>query len=166
MNNPDFSILVDDILSLADRLFRALLPTVPDELLTLDATMPQMKIMLLLYVRGPIRMTNLANDLKVTLPTATSLIEKLVEKNYVLRDTQSDDRRVVLCKLSASGQKAIAGIWTSARIRSEQMLLSLEYSKLEMFRDVLNAMMQSSDTQQAQKSNDGQSDVLAEKQRG
>ena len=166
MNNHDSSILVDDILSLADRLFRALLPTVPHELLTLDVTMPQMKVMLLLYVRGPIRMTNLANDLKVTLPTATSLIEKLVEKNYVLRDTQSDDRRVVLCKLSASGQKVIAGIWTSARKRSEQMLLSLEYSKLEMFRDVLNAMMQSSDTQQAQKSNDGQSDVLAEKQRG
>jgi DNA-binding MarR family transcriptional regulator len=162
MNNPDSNILVDDILSLSDRLFRALLPTVPHELLTLDVTMPQMKIMLLLYVRGPIRMTNIANDLKVTLPTATSLIEKLVDKNYVLRDTQSDDRRVVLCKLSASGQKAIAGIWISARKRSQQLLLSLDYSKLEMFKDVLNAMMQSSDTLQAQKSNDSLSEVLAE----
>jgi DNA-binding MarR family transcriptional regulator len=161
MSNPNSNVLVEDILSLADRLFRALLPSVPDELMALDVTMPQMKIMLLLYVRGPIRMTNIANDLKVTLPTATSLIEKLVDKNYVLRDTQSDDRRVVLCKLSASGRKAIAGIWISARKRSEQLLLSLDYSKLEMFRDVLNAMMQSSDTQESQKSNDSHSEVLA-----
>ena len=161
MSNPDSNVLVEDILILADRLFRALLPSVPDELMALDVTMPQMKIMLLLYVRGSVRMTNIANDLKVTLPTATSLIEKLVDKNYVLRDTQSDDRRVVLCKLSVSGKKAIAGIWISARKRSQQLLLSLDYSKLEMFRDVLNAMMQSSDTQQSQKSNDAHSEVLA-----
>jgi DNA-binding MarR family transcriptional regulator len=161
MSNSDSNVLVEDILVLADRLFRALLPSVPDELMALDVTMPQMKIMLLLYVRGSVRMSNIANDLKVTLPTATSLIEKLVDKNYVLRDTQSDDRRVVLCKLSVSGKKTITGIWISARKRSQQLLLSLDYSKLEMFRDVLNAMMQSSDTQQSQKSNDAHSGVLA-----
>ena len=89
-------------------------------------------------------------DLKVTLPTATSLIDKLVEKNYIQRDTQSDDRRVVLCKLSAAGQKAIEGIWVSARVRCQQLLLALEQSKLEMLKDVLEAMLQSANSRQVQ----------------
>jgi DNA-binding MarR family transcriptional regulator len=150
MSNSDSQTLVDDILLQADRLFRALLPTVPDELLTLDVTMPQLKILLILYIHGPVRMTTIANELKVTLPTATSLIDKMVEKNFVQRDTQSDDRRVVLCKLSLSGQRAVQGIWISARKRSEKLLQSLDRSKLEMLMDVLNAMMQSSDTQKSQ----------------
>jgi DNA-binding MarR family transcriptional regulator len=157
-HNPD--PVVDEILALADRLFRALLPTVPDELLTLDATMPQMKIMLLLYIHGPLRMTTIANELKVTLPTATSLVDKLVEKNYVQRETQADDRRVVLCKLADGGQKAIGGIWVSARKRSELLLQSLDHGRLEMFRDVLVAMMQSSDTQKAQKIINGRTELV------
>ena len=35
--------LVEEILTLADKLFRQLLPTVPEELLSLDVTMPQLK---------------------------------------------------------------------------------------------------------------------------
>jgi DNA-binding MarR family transcriptional regulator len=151
MSDANPGIMVDDILSLSDRLFRALLSTVPDELLTLDVTMPQMKILLLIYIHGPLRMTTIANDLKVTLPTATSLVDKLVEKSYIQRDTQSDDRRVVLCKLTGAGQKVIGGIWLSARARCQQLLLSMEYAKLAMLKDVLEAMLQSADSQAAQK---------------
>ncbi len=67
--------LVDAILGLADSLFRTLLPTVPRDLLTLDVTMPQIKILLILYVGGPRRMSDIAADLDVTLPAATSLID-------------------------------------------------------------------------------------------
>jgi DNA-binding MarR family transcriptional regulator len=149
MSNPHSETVVNEILSLSDRLFRTLLPAVPDELLALDVTMPQMKILLLIYIHGPLRMTAIANDLKVTLPTATSLVDKLVEKNYIQRDTQSDDRRVVLCKLSAAGQKAIVGIWESARSRCQQLLLDMEFEKLKMLKDVLEAMLQSANAQQA-----------------
>ena len=38
--------LVDDILALANKLFRQLLPTIPKDILTLDITMPQTKIIL------------------------------------------------------------------------------------------------------------------------
>jgi DNA-binding MarR family transcriptional regulator len=151
MSDANPGIMVNEILSLSDRLFRALLSTVPDELLTLDVTMPQMKILLLIYIHGPLRMTTIANDLKVTLPTATSLVDKLVEKSYIQRDTQSDDRRVVLCKLTGAGQKVIGGIWLSARARCQQLLLSMEYAKLAMLKDVLEAMLQSADSQAAQK---------------
>ena len=135
--------LVEDILSLADQLFRQLLPTVPKDLLTLDATMPQLKIMLILYLNGPARMSDIASALDVTLPTATSLVDKLVEKNFVTRENQKNDRRVVVCHLSEAGQKAIGGIWESSRLRSQQLLEDMDNTKLQMFVEVLEDMLKS-----------------------
>jgi DNA-binding MarR family transcriptional regulator len=135
--------LVEDILSLADQLFRQLLPTVPKDLLTLDATMPQLKIMLILYLNGPARMSDIASALDVTLPTATSLVDKLVEKNFVTRENQTNDRRVVVCHLSEAGQKAIGGIWESSRLRSKQLLEEMDDTKLQMFVEVLEDMLKS-----------------------
>jgi len=137
---PDKDGLVDNILALADRLFRELLPTVPKDLLTLDITMPQTKILLILHVHGPRRMSDLANELDITLPAATSLIDRLVEKHYVIRETQPDDRRVVLCHLSDAGEQAIGRIWQSARRRSQELLQAMPVSKLELLAEALQAM--------------------------
>ena len=132
--------LVDGILALADKLFRELLPTVPRDLLSLDITMPQMKILVILYVTGPRRMSDVASELDVTLPTATSLVERLVEKRYVERETNPDDRRVVLCHLSEAGEQVIKHIWQTAGKRSRELLQAMDVSKLEMFAEALQAM--------------------------
>ena len=135
--------LIQSILTLADNLFRQLLPTVPKELLTLDISMSQLKVMLLLFINGPLNMSNIAASLDVTLPTASSLIDRLVEKDYIERENISDDRRVVLCRLSENGQKAINGIWDSGRVRSREILEKMNLANLEMFFKVLSAMMKS-----------------------
>jgi DNA-binding MarR family transcriptional regulator len=131
---------VENILTLADKLFRQLLPTVPKDLLTLDVTMPQLKIMLILFMHGATRMSDIASELDVTLPTATSLVDRLVEKTYILREAQPDDRRVVLCRLSEAGQEAIGRIWQSAKKRSKEILEAMDSSKLELFVEALQAM--------------------------
>jgi DNA-binding MarR family transcriptional regulator len=136
----DKESLIADILSLADRLFRELLPTVPRDILSLDITMPQMKILLILYVGGSMRMSAIASRLDVTLPTASSLVDRLVEKQYVLREDDPDDRRVVLCHLSAKGTAALASIWHSSTIRCRELLQAMEGSKLAMFAEALRAM--------------------------
>jgi DNA-binding MarR family transcriptional regulator len=137
--------LVEDILTLADRLFRQLLPTVPKELLSLDVTMPQLKIMMILFINGPERMSDIAAALDIALPTATSLVDRLVEKHYVIREDLADDRRVVLCRLSETGQKAIGHIWESSRIRSRELLEAMDTIKLQMFVEILEAMLESAD---------------------
>jgi len=142
--------LVNQILSLADKLFRQLLPAVPKELLSLDITMPQLKILLLLYIHGPLRMGAIASELDVTLPTATSLVDHLVEKEYVSRENQMDDRRVVICRLSEDGKKAVAQFWESARLRSQQILQNMEADKLQLFVGALEDMLRTSKTIQEQ----------------
>ena len=143
LKTTDKDRLVDTILNLADRLFRQLLPTIPEELLTIDVTLPQLKIMLMLYFRTTLRMSDIASELNVTLPTATVLIDHLVEKNFVARETQADDRRVVLCKLSGTGQKTIMGIWDSAALRSRILLKAMDAEKLVSFVDALENMLSS-----------------------
>ena len=136
----DRDTLVGHILALADRLFRELLPTVPQDVLSLDITMPQLKILLVLYVGGSRRMSDIAAQLEVTLPTATNLVERLVEKQYVYREDDPDDRRVVLCHLSGAGERALTHIWHSARMRCHELLEAMDASKLEMFAEALQAM--------------------------
>jgi DNA-binding MarR family transcriptional regulator len=135
--------VVEEILKLADVLFRELLPSVPKELLELDITMPQMKIMLILFMRGPQRMSALAADLGITLATSTGLVDRLVERDFIVREDSPDDRRVVLCRLSENGQKAVGRLWKSARNRSGQLLAAMEISKLNMFKEALAAMLSS-----------------------
>ena len=58
----DKDSLVEIILELLDKLVRQLLPTVPKDLLALDITMPQLKIMLVLYLQGRTRMSDIASE--------------------------------------------------------------------------------------------------------
>jgi DNA-binding MarR family transcriptional regulator len=137
---PDKDSLVENALTLVDKLVRQLLPTALKDLLTLDITMPQTKIMLVLYLQGSTRMSDIASGLDITLPTATSLVERLVEKNYALRETLPEDRRVVLCRLSEAGKDAISQIWQSSRSKAKELLEVIDTSKLELFAEVIQAM--------------------------
>lgn len=133
---------IDEILKLAEQVFRELLPTVPRELLELDITMPQLKTMLLLFLNGPMRMSDLAADLGVTLATATGLVDRMVERGIVVRDSLPEDRRVVLCRLSETGQKMVSRIWESSRKRSREILEYLDTAALQMLSEALTAMLE------------------------
>jgi DNA-binding MarR family transcriptional regulator len=140
---PNKDNLVENVLTLMDKLARQLLPTALKDLLTLDITMPQTKIMLVLYLQGSTRMSDIASGLDITMPTATSLVERLVEKNYALRETLPEDRRVVLCRLSEAGKDAISQIWQSSRSKAKELLEVIDTSKLELFAEVIKAMHES-----------------------
>jgi len=137
---------VEGVLILAEQLFRRLIPTVPQELLTLDVTMPQLKIMLILFIRGPSRMSDIATELAVTLPTASILVERLVEKGFIFRENQINDRRVVLCRLSAEGYNAIGRLWEPIRSRGSKLLKEMETDKLRMLIEALEAMLKLAET--------------------
>jgi DNA-binding MarR family transcriptional regulator len=145
MAKPNRQKMVEGLLQLAARLFRVTLPSVPREILDLDVTMPQLKIMFLLFVDGPKRMSALALDLGVTLATATGLADRLVERDIVVRESQPDDRRVVLCRLSASGHKAISRIWESAGNRLRNLLQTLDTGNLQALTGALEAMLDSAE---------------------
>jgi DNA-binding MarR family transcriptional regulator len=140
MTGPGNENHIDRILHLGEELFRRLLPTVPKELLDLDLTMAQMKTVLVLFLHGPTRVSDLAAALGVTLATTTRVVDRLTERDFVLRETHPEDRRVVLCCLSENGQELIAAMWQSARSRTRQLLEMAEPSKLQGVVEALEAL--------------------------
>jgi DNA-binding MarR family transcriptional regulator len=133
--------LVETVIKLSNNLFRVMLPTLPREVLMMDFTMPQLKAMFLLFFNGPMRMSDLAADLGVTLATTTGLIDRLVEREFVARESDPGDRRVVRCSLSVSGENSISRISISAVERMRALLSAMPVGDLEGLSRALNAML-------------------------
>ena len=75
---PEKEELIENILQLTDSTFRELFPMLPKEWLHLDLTMSQLKVVLLLFISGPSRMSDIASALGVSLATATGVMDRLV----------------------------------------------------------------------------------------
>lgn len=142
---PDHKALVEKMLGLTDKLFGALLPTVPKEVLGLDVSMPQLKILLMLYINGPLRMSAIAADLGITLATATGLLDRIVEREMVTRENHPDDRRVVMCRLSPSGQQTVSRIWNTVRAKMGDILETLKIEELLQLTNILESMLANAD---------------------
>lgn len=138
---PKQEELVEHILELGEKAFRELIPILPTEWLQLDLTMPQLKVVLLLFMNGPARMSDIAAALGVSLATATGVVDRLVERDIVLRESQPEDRRVVLCRLSEKGQKMIEGLWQLARDRTKELLQAAPPSQLQLITEALEVLL-------------------------
>ena len=134
--------LVESVLELGEKAFRDLFPILPKEWLSLDLTMPQLKVVLLLFLNGTERMGTIASALGVSLATATGVVDRLVEKDMVTREGDPNDRRIVLIRLSGKGEKLITGLWQLARVNVEALLKALDQRKLQLLNDALKALLE------------------------
>lgn len=107
----DKAQLIERVLELEEKVYRALRPIVPKEWLSIDLTMPQLKVLLLLFTDGPTRMSVLASALSVSMTTTTGIIDRMVQHGLLVRDSDPEDRRAVVCKLSEKGQELMTCLW-------------------------------------------------------
>jgi len=120
-----------EILTLSERIFSSIPVLIPPEWFTSDLTVAQLRILLLLHMHGSARMGAIASGLDITLPTATGIVDNLVKKGLVSRDTDTQDRRLVICKLSPSGQMLINMVWVLGQSQMEKLLDGLTPEELE-----------------------------------
>jgi DNA-binding MarR family transcriptional regulator len=128
--------LTQHILGLSDKIYFASGPDAPHEglarWLSGDLTVAQLRVLLLLYTVGPMRMSAIAKYMGTAVSTATGILDKLVLKDMVLRDVDSTDRRQVICRLSPAGQELMGGLWNGGRSMIERMLQSLSIEQLQL----------------------------------
>ncbi|MSQ06860.1 MAG: MarR family transcriptional regulator [Dehalococcoidia bacterium] len=108
----------------------------------LELTMPQMRILCLLR-QGPQRMGNIAGDLGSSLSSATSIVERLVEKGLVERVPVPEDRRVVLCRLTGKGTGEVERFWRIERQSIVEMVKPLTAAQLQTVVQALELLYQS-----------------------
>ena len=89
--------LVKEILNLSEKIFAIIPVTIPPEWFSSDTTVAQLRILLLLHMQDSARMSSIASELGIALPTATGIVDNLVKKKLVIRDVDPSDRRVVTC---------------------------------------------------------------------
>ncbi len=129
-------VIIERILEREEMFYRAMRPLCYEQWFSLDYTMPQLKAMLLLFTDGPCRMSVLSSRLG-SLPTTTGIVERLVKQGLVVRDNQTGDRRIVMCKLSQKGQDSMEQLWQSRQTCARGFLSQVPLPKL---RTVCEAM--------------------------
>jgi DNA-binding MarR family transcriptional regulator len=142
--------LIESTLKLGDRGFRELMPFLPKEWLALDLTAGQLRVLLLLYTNGPLRMSDISSSLGVSMATATGVLNRMVERGIVVRESDPNDRRIVLCRVSPEGEKLVSGLWLSWSKRGEEMLRALDRPKLLAVRAMLEALLEAGEATRGQ----------------
>jgi DNA-binding MarR family transcriptional regulator len=81
-----------------------------ERLLRLGVSMAQVHILYTLQRTGEMTMSHLADVLNVSLSNATGLIDRLEERGFIERSRVPTDRRIVLVRLTASGEALLGEV--------------------------------------------------------
>lgn len=120
-----------ELYHLLDSLFHHLRSRISEEWMDVDLTMPQVRVMFALHRNGVSRMSVIASLLGVSLPNSTGLVDRLVEKNLVVRKTGTDDRRSVSCELSEKGQELVESLLYSRKSWWDRRLSELNEDEIK-----------------------------------
>jgi DNA-binding MarR family transcriptional regulator len=134
--------LIQSTLKLGDKGFRELIPFLPEEWLAIDLTAGQLRTLLLLYTNGPTRMSDISSTLNVSMATATGVIDRMVERGIVVRESDPNDRRIVLCRVSPEGEELVSGLWRAWYERAKVLLRALDRRRLLAVRELLEALLE------------------------
>jgi DNA-binding MarR family transcriptional regulator len=129
------------ILSLAEDMFKAGRSQVPRDWHRVDLTMPQLKVLFSLFVDGPLPCSSLAEAVGVSLPTINGVLERLKERDIIVRSPDRRDRRRILNGLTARGHRLIEGLWTSHQDWLAELLDRMDGSDLETIEQALTIIM-------------------------
>ena len=103
----------------------------------LDLTIGQLKLLVYLSTRAPMRMSALAQHLGIALPSCTSLIDRLARAGMVERQEDPSDRRLVLCALSEQGLAAVTKLRQASDVMSDELLRRLTTDELRVVAQAL-----------------------------
>jgi DNA-binding MarR family transcriptional regulator len=122
------------------RMLRSLGPE--DPWLALELTMPQLKVLFRLNAQGPAKVGALARALRVTLPTMTGILDRLVEQGLIRRDEDPGDRRLVISRLTDSGEELVDRLQAASRTRLTRVYEALPLEALERHVAALEEVLQ------------------------
>ena len=81
----------------------------------LDLTVKQMKVLFALYRMGPARPSAIAAAVGVSPASTTGFLDRLVEQGFIARETDPDDRRAQLIRLTETGTSLIGDLFVRGR---------------------------------------------------
>ncbi|MFZ5824012.1 MAG: MarR family winged helix-turn-helix transcriptional regulator, partial [Bacillota bacterium] len=89
---------------------------------------------------GPYQVSEVANQLGVTLSAATGLVDRLVKAKLVTRERDQEDRRVVWVKITPEGEQAVQAAESRRRAAFKDMVQNLPEEELARLCDILERL--------------------------
>ena len=111
-----------------------------------ELTVAQIRVLFRLRNLGPMPSSALASGLGVTLPTVTSVIDRLVAKELVERTDDAADRRRVIVGLTAAGREIVERIQQGRRARLSRAIDALDERELVALITGLEALAAAADS--------------------
>lgn len=105
-----------------------------------DVTSAQSSVLTTLLDRGPLRMGELAAMEGVRMPTATSVVARLVKLGLVERTADPQDRRAVLVGLTAQGRAQIGELTGERNAHFAELLARLSGEERHLLEAAVPAM--------------------------
>ena len=129
------------IVKTAGEIFRGIKPAIPAEWLKSDLTAAQLRVLLVVYTEGPSRMSSIASFMEVAVSTVTGIMDNLVKKGLVTRRADTEDRRLVICELSASGRETVNRLWSFGQYQIDKLLNGMSIDQLKMAEEVAGLIL-------------------------
>ena len=131
------ALLTASIMDLDRQLVRLFQSGQADNWLSVDLTMPQLKVLLIVQGSGSATASQLARGLGVSLPTITGIVDRLREQGLVTRTEDPQDRRVTRVAATEAGDNLVTSLTRHRRERWERLLRRLD---VETLRDLARSL--------------------------
>jgi DNA-binding MarR family transcriptional regulator len=125
-----------DLGSVFDTLRMAVTPA----LLALDLTLSQMRALVSLHDAGPQTVGGLARTLSLSEPTASQIVERLVQQGLARREEDAADRRRVVVTLTEPAQQVFHTMRTDGECAVDDLLARLGADELAALTTGLRAL--------------------------
>ena len=135
-------VAIEHIVELHQGIFRAIGASARSVWVDLDLSMAQLKTLLMLHTSGVLPIGQIAESLGVGQPTASHLVDRLVQAQLVVRAEDPLDRRRTLAQLSVQGQDLAERLQQIRAVPLRRWLAQLDDAALAALHEGMQALEQ------------------------
>lgn len=129
----------------------------PEEWIDIDLKLSKTELFTMFIVdrQGEVTMGTISNKINISMSTATGIVDRLVNKEYLKRERSESDRRVVVIKLTEDGMKILGEIKNTFNYYIDTVYESLTDEEIKVLSkivlrviDVFNSKVKEKDTKE------------------
>jgi len=105
MQKDDIEKCAEKLILLMPGILKAFRIRHPEKFLNIDISVSELGVLRYLFFNIKPSMSEMGKDLSIDSSTLTRIVDKLVKKNLVVRELDSEDRRVIRVNMSAKGRE-------------------------------------------------------------
>jgi len=111
------------------------------ENILLNSTKNEVFVLLLLYRRGPVNMTQIAEYINVPLNTATGIVDRMERRDWVRRERSPEDKRVVTIVIAEQGKAHMDRIITEFVKYGSEILACVSAEEMDLLNGIFDRVV-------------------------